>query len=559
MLLLKRFFFIVFVLMLNSIVSAQNLYLKIKGISTSETKTIDSIGYKAVHINLKTLVEEGNLFVEKLTKIGYIEYNLSENKQINDSTFGFQIGLGKKTDFIHIYTAKNAARNSLYKSAFGNDSVVVVAIHSIENFMNRTLASLEKSGYSLSKINLINFRKKNNLLLADLKIDIGTKRLLNDIVIDGYSKFPVSHLKNIKRLYKNKVFNLENLKKINFDFNAFRFVTQKKFPEILFTKDTTKIYVYLEKSKPNRFDGLLGFSNDKNSNVQFNGYLDLLLINTLNSGESFTLFWKSDGNEQKTFNAALELPYIFKSRFGLKTSLNIFKQDSTFQNTKTNIDVGYMFNYNTRLYLGYQSAESSDIQNKNNFSISDFKNAFTTLDFEFTDFKSDDYLFPEKTKISLKTGLGSRNSKLSVNKQLFFEINLKHNIYLNSKNSFNLKSQNYYLKSDALIINELYRFGGINSIRGFNENSLQANFFSSFLTEYRYLVAPSIYVHTISDYGFFKDSTSNTSGSLLGIGFGFGILTKNGLLNLVYANGSTKNQAISASNSIVHLKFVTNF
>ena len=155
--------------------------------------------------------------------------------------------------------------------------------------------------------------------------------------------------------------------------------------------------------------------------------------------------------------------------------------------------------------------------------------------------------------------MGSRDSKLSSNKQLFFEINLKHNLYLNTKNSFNLKSQNYYLKSDVFIINELYRFGGINSIRGFNENSLQANFFTSFLTEYRYLVAPSIYVHTISDYGFFKDSTSNASGSLLGIGFGFGLLTKNGLLNLVYANGSTKDQAIQVSNSIVHLKFVTNF
>jgi len=114
------------------------------------------------------------------------------------------------------------------------------------------------------------------------------------------------------------------------------------------------------------------------------------------------LFWKSDGKQQKTFNASLEIPYIFKTPFGLKTQLNIFKQDSTFQNTKTAIDLGYFFNYNTRIYIGYQTTESSDILNQNNTNISDFNNKFWTSDFEFVDYRDDNYLFPEKTKISLK-------------------------------------------------------------------------------------------------------------------------------------------------------------
>jgi outer membrane protein assembly factor BamA len=130
---------------------------------------------------------------------------------------------------------------------------------------------------------------------------------------------------------------------------------------------------------------------------------------------------------------------------------------------------------------------------------------------------------------------------------------------LNNKNVINIKSQNFYLQSDEYIINELYRFGGINSIRGFNENTLQGNVFSSLLTEYRYVLSPSIYVHSIMDYAYFQDKTTNLSGTLLGLGFGFGILTKNGLLNLVYANGSTKDQAIKLSNSIVHISLKANF
>ena len=109
------------------------------------------------------------------------------------------------------------------------------------------------------------------------------------------------------------------------------------------------------------------------------------------------------------------------------------------------------------------------------------------------------------------------------------------------------------------MINELYRFGGINSIRGFNENSLQANAFSGIMAEYRYLVASNLYIHSITDYGYFQDKTANIEEKLLGLGFGFGLFTKNGLVNLIYANGSTSEQTIKLSNSIVHISFKTNF
>jgi hypothetical protein len=319
------------------------------------------------------------------------------------------------------------------------------------------------------------------------------------------------------------------------------------------------VYVYLEKAKANNFDGFIGFSNDENSKVIFNGYLDLTLNNILNSGEKLALYWKSNGEDQKTFNLGIELPYIFKSPIGLKAQLNIFKQDSTFQNTQTSIDLGYFFNFNTRLYLGYQSAESSDINNVNTSTLSDFENQFITSTFEFVNFKPDDFLFPEKSNYTIKLGTGKRDSQFQSNNQFFGSLNLKHNFYLNDKNIVNIKSQNFYLQSEEYIINELYRFGGINSIRGFNENSLQSNIFSSILTEYRYVLSSNIYVHSIIDYAYYQDKTTNVKDNLLGLGFGFGLLTKNGLFNLVYANGSTKDQAIKLSNSIVHISLKATF
>lgn len=555
---LKRLVFITLLLLLGFDCSAQNLYLKISSTSEVETKVIDSIGYIFKHKEVKSIFSEGDLLSEKLTRMGYIENQITETNRMNDSVFHFKFNFGKKTDFVYIYIGKNKALKKLNVFDSKNDTVKL-AFSQTEFFLKQTLNKLESKGYSLAKLKLINFVKKNNSLYAELFIESGNQRKLNDIVIKGYDKFPEGHKKSIKRLYRNKTFNQENLRKINSDFEKFRFVNQTKYPEILFTKDTTKVYVYLEKSKPNKFDGYIGFANDEKSKLIFNGYLDLLLINNLNSGEELSLYWKSDGKDQKNFNIGIELPYIFKSPFGLKANLNIFKQDSTFQNTKTGIDIGYFFNYNTRIYLGYQSTESSDIQNQNNASISDFTSSFVTTNFEYSDFKNDDFLFPEKTKINIKIGSGSRNSKLNSNQQTFANIDLKHNLQINQKNNFNIRSQNFYLHSDEYITNELFRFGGINSIRGFNENSLQANLFSSLLTEYRYILAPNLYAHSLIDYGFYKDQTTKTEGSLVGLGFGFGLLTRNGLLNIVYANGNTKDQTIKLSNSIVHISFKASF
>lgn len=537
---------------------SQSLYLKIEGSTELETKKIDSIGYTNKFDNAKGVVDETKLLSKKLFETGYLESENKGNLKINDSTFLFRYNLGKRTSFLHIYIGKE---NSKFVNGDFTlkDGLLKLPIEAVQPFMNGILRKLESSGFSLAQLKLENFRIANHLLYADLKLIENKQRILDDIVIEGYDKFPESHRRNLKKIYNKRTFNQNNLEKLYKNIESFRFVKQTKYPEILFTQDSTKIYLYLEKAKANKFDGFIGFNNDDGGKVRVNGYVDLLLHNILNSGEQFLLFWKSDGNEQTTFNAGLQVPYLFKSSLGLKTELQIFKQDSTFQNTKTSIDLGYLFSYNIRSYLGYQSTESSDIQNTNSSFISDYKSSFITGQFEYTNYNSDDFLFPEKTAVNLKVGIGNRDSKTDSQSQVFGNLELRHNVYLNSKNIVHIKSQNYYLKSDSYIINELYRFGGINSIRGFNESSLQGNLFSSILTEYRYVLSSGMYVHSIIDYGYYQDKTTDLSDSLLGLGFGFGLLTKNGLFNLVYANGSVGNQEIKLSNSIVHISFKTSF
>jgi hypothetical protein len=549
--------------------AAQNLKLKIIGKTKAETVQIDSLQYTRSHNSLKTINEEINKATAALSQKGYIDIIASKNEKLNDSSYISTFSLGEKIDVIHITVPENFSVNKTLPS---KNNIVIILFSKLDSFLNQTIQSLEERGFALANVKLENIERVEHTLYADLKVELTQQRLLNGITIrysdDGRkNKFPEGHLKHINRKYQKRLFNQKTVTEIHEDFGKFRFVNQIKFPEILFTKDSTTVFVYLEKTNANNFDGFLGFANNENNKIDLIGYLDVTLNNILSFGEQLALYWKSDGNDQKTFKGSFELPYLFKTPIGLKAQINIFRQDSTFQNTKTAIDLSYYINYSSRFYLGYQATESSDIQNSIGTSISDFNNSFVTSSFEYIKPDRSDSNFPVETKFQITTGLGSRAisevPENSSDRQFTINLQAIHNFYLNKKNSVYINSQNYYLQSDRYLTNELFRFGGLNSIRGFAENSLEAYFSSTVQTEYRYVIAPTLYTHTILDYSIFKNKpfldAADVTENLFGFGMGLGLQTSNGLFKLSVAYGRAKNQPFQFSNTIVHISYNVKF
>ena len=569
-LLLKQLFQIIILFIICISGYAQNFNLKINGTNKTENTIIDSLNYIKKHSNTKSVINEANTTIAKLYKKGYLDIKTLENHKENDSTYTYKFSLGNKIKYTYIYIGIN---NSFFDSSEIKNDTLIIPYEETENFINQKIIEAENQGFALSKIKLENIRRKNLIIYADLNFNSEKKRSVNSIIINYTNDnrkdyFPKGHLKQLNKKYVSKTFNQKTIKDLYDDINNFGFVNQTKYPEILFTNDSTKVYIYIEKRKTNTFDGYIGFSNDENKKLNLNGYLDITLQNTIKAGEQFSLYWKSDGNQQRTFNTKLEIPYIFKSPLGIKAQLNIFKQDSTFQNTKTAIDLGYYINYDSKLYLGYQSTESSDIQNTNNTSISDFKNSFLTSTFDYI--KKDDvnYLLPKKANINLTFGFGKRNTNnqpetVASSNQFYTNLNISYNFELNERNFVNINSQNFYLNSKNYIVNELFRFGGIYSIRGFLENSLQANFFSSILTEYRYIVSKNLYINSILDYGIYQDLTRNKNKTkidkLTGIGAGATIQTANGILKINLTNSITDDQNLKLYNTIINICYNVKF
>jgi hypothetical protein len=547
---------------------SQTIQLKIIGKDAAETKIIDSIRYSTKHQNARLVIEEINISRKKLKETGYINNQILEKKKENDTSYIAKISLEKQIKKVHIYIG--VKNNSILANYFDTkQDSIKLSYPQTEPFLKNTLQNLETNGYAFAKIKLINIQQKNHNLYADLSISTDRKRNLNAIEIKYSNQqhkklFPKGAEKQILKKYKNTIFNQKTIKLLHEDFGKFGFINQIKYPEILFTKDTTKAYIYLEKRKANNFDGYLGFNSTENKKIQFNGYLDLTLVNALRNGEELSINWKNDGNNQKLFNANLNIPYLFNSPIAIKAQINIFKQDSTFQNTKTALQLGYFINYNKRIYLGYETTESSDIQNLNSQNLTDYKNTFYTTAVELKKNNSKNKLFAIKSFLNLTIGTGNRSTIAnSSQKQNFANFNIMNDFYINEKNIINIKNQNYILKSKNYITNELYRFGGINSIRGFSENSLQANMMIALITEYRYLISPDLYLNSILDYCYYEDPTISSlekkHDRLVGIGLGLGVQTNNGLLKFAITNGKTKSEEIKFYNTNITISYNVKF
>lgn len=536
---------------------SQNFYLKIEGTSSYETSTIDSISYIKKHINVQKIIKEDSIVFNKLQQKGYLGINKIKQIKINDTTFSITYKLGIAYKKVKIKTDSLSISD---KKLLEIQDSFVLKTEEIESFLTNKINYLEQKGFPLTKLQLRYFDFKNNEIEAQLICLNNLERKINALVIEGYNYFPKAIKRVYERKYQNKIFNQKTIGNIHKDFNTLSFVSQVKYPEVLLTTDSTKVYVYTKKRKNNTFDGFVGFgTNEEKQKLQFNGYLDLNLFNNLNAGERFNLYWKNDGNKQSTFQTQLDLAYVFKTRLALRGNLKLFKQDSIFQNSSYDLQIGYLLKYNTKWFLGIKNNTSTSIQKITPTNIDDLTANFYTTTFEHRKMDYNQNWFTENFFFITEIGYGKRNNSTTTTNQFYTHITSFKLFQLNPRNYIHIKTDQFYLQSSDYYINELYRLGGMQSIRGFNENSLQGNFFSGLFAEYRFIAASNLYFYTVTDYGYLQDKTSKTNTNLYGFGLGMGLLSNNGIFNLVYANGSSSGQEIKLSNSIVQVSFKTNF
>lgn len=547
--------FLIFCFANNHAVYGQQIYLKVSGKNANETSFLKQNIKDSIFNNGQEVENQLQTLQGFLKNNGYL-YHQIVSAEKKDSLYWVRFDLGKKTDSLKINFKKH--QEQLQSILNINESSKTIAIQNTETYLKNIVDQLAKKGYAISTVRLKNHQFLNNIISADLDLTLDQQRKIDQIVFTPYNNFPTGIKQRLIKKYEKKPFTDAVTQELQKEMRQFPFIKTKKQPEVLFTESNTALYLYVERQNISQFDGLIGFTNDDNGKVLFNGYADLQLMNILNKGEQLKLYWKNDGNQQTQFNLSGEVPYLFNTPFGLKTSLELFKQDSTMLNTKFNAAVLYYLNFNHRIGVGYQST-ASVAGTENFYQAADYNNQFITLNYLLNNYQ-DHPLFRQKYQVTALAGFGSKTEEKDNRKgsQQFINFNAHHLWQLNNRWYIHQQLESLALLSAIpLIYNEYNRFGGINSLRGFQENSLLAKTQLGLYNEVRYLLAPNMYLHSITDAAYYEGE--NTSDLLYSFGLGFGIQTGGGLFNIIYANGIQPNTDFKLSNAIFHLSYKTQF
>ncbi|MDG1981075.1 MAG: hypothetical protein P8I35_06540 [Flavobacteriaceae bacterium] len=532
----------------------QNLVLKITSVDPLQNHVLNAITFKKNH-NLETdIYKEITNIHSDLKKEGFfvaIVDTIIKDAEKYEAVFN----LGKKTDNLILILPQEIRTNSSIKY---NDSIRIKT-KGFENFTNLLLTNLDATGNSFSEISFTKPTYLNDTLILNLKLLKSQRRNIDKILVKGYDEFPKKFLKHFFNIDKSTVFSKKNMKAVSKLTKSLDFVREKKEPEVLFKKDSTHLYLFLEKSETSSFDGIINFASKENEEgLLLNGNLDLKLNNVLNTGEKFELFWNKVAQEKSEFKITSAIPYIFNTPLSIALGFNLYRQDSTFINTRFNLDSQYLLNTRSKASISYSSEKSSYLLTTAENNFDSYSNYFIGIGYQLRSL-SDTYLFKNNYSIALSSKLGKRKNEISDQTQVQLEVLAFLNIQTNKKSYIHIKSESKLLSSENYLINELYRIGGANSIRGVNEQSIFTNTYSLASIEFRYLTSTTAYLYSITDVGYYKNSITDKLNNAYGLGGGYRFKLNNNFVDLGYVIGNNSNNQLKLNKSKLIIKWTSYF
>ncbi len=232
-------------------------YILNTAISKEKSDTLEVLQTKSV----KELKQVLNQKITNLQKQGYLDAEFTSLKAQKNNTYIYRLKKGKQFEYLHLKITDSLAQDLAECDLKIFNKTIKLPIFDIEEQLTKVNNCLANKGQPFLQLQVVKIRKQDHQLYATLVVKSSKKRQLDEIIIKGYSNFPKSFLKHRLQLITGKNFNkaeiLEKYKQIQ----QLNFVTSIKPPEILFQKDSTKLYLFLNKQQQNEFDGYLGFSN----------------------------------------------------------------------------------------------------------------------------------------------------------------------------------------------------------------------------------------------------------------------------------------------------------
>ena len=255
------------------------------------------------------------------------------------------------------------------------------------------------------------------------------------------------------------------------------------------------------------------------------------------------------------------------------------REDSTFINRQIDLDLNFKLNPESLLYLNVEY-NSSGLLNPEHFQDSnqlpDFSDVDVTyygLRYSLTDL--DHPFFPKRgRKYLFQASLGDKrinpNSTLRPevydsidlrNIQTRFQVGLEHYLQLGAKLVLYSNLRSGLIFNENIFLNEMFRIGGFETLRGFNENFFFASRYGLSNLEGRLYLDPTSYLFVLYDQTYLRSDTGTGKFEDFPMGFGLGLSLglKSGVFNFAFAMGRWEEEPLSFELAKVHLGYINVF
>ncbi len=532
-------------------VYSQQYILEFKNTTESEKQTKKYKSYK----DLILAIEDTLVLIKKQ---GF--YDAKVNSLIRKDSFNYEVILNKNqiVEYIEISNKSEFDENIVKILNKYTENGKLIRFKQIESVTKEITEILSEGGYPFGKVGFINYELVNpTTIKLEMEIQYGSKRNIDKVIVKGYENFPKNFIKNIFKPGKSNSLDVDKALSLANKIDKTGFARNIKDPEILFTKDSSSLYLYIDKIRRNIFDGFLSFDTDENSGrINIEGYAKINLINTFNGGEKINFDFRSQKNQDRSLNSDVYIPYVFGSPLNLKYGLNLTQKDSSYTSNENLIDIDMIFG-NIRAGLGLQTNKSTSEEAIEN--VENFKSKLINVFSEYIILDNSDQLIPELFKISLRYGSGLKEQSGEKTNFSKYSVELHRKFNLSSKFKLQSSITRRKINSKNLVNNELLRFGGYNSIRGYDENSIFTDGYTLLKTSLNYYLNDTIYIYTIFDLANYSNEILDLDEDIYSGGLGFSSRTENGIISISYSKGNRWGNSFNLKNAKINVIFMTFF
>lgn len=487
--------------------------------------------------------------------------------QTTDSTDSFLVQLGHRYSGLKLNI--NDSTQKMLQGIFPSERVLSKESRQLspaayQRFMTRVLTFHLEHGFPFCNVYLKEVVTKQDVIEAELVVNRGPYYIWTEIHLKNDLPVSTNTLQSIIGIRMNDEYNESLFNAIEQRVLQTGIFALKKKSEVLFTTKGAELFVYLERVKASSAQGIIGFQPNPATNaISFTGDMNLKLINSVKHNESFQFAWKSIQPRTQSLQSNLIVPYLFKSPFGVIGDFQLYKRDSSFLDVKSSLGIQFQFQNGWQLRANYYFVNSSVISQTNANPVFSKLASLKTNSYGVVLFQRRLDYIPNPRKgysVYLEGQIGQR--KMEQNSQSIWKTNatISYFIPVAGRMTFltHLEFDSYHAPS--IYQNELYRFGGTNSLRGFNEESIFATTKAILTFEYRFLLDKNSAVFAFFNQGFYENaSVSYVKDNPFGFGFGISAGTNLGIFRLAYALGKEYNNPLQLNAGKIHIGYISYF